>query len=240
MYASGIVVRTWNDAPISRRDSDGFADATAMCQAHDKLWGNYRQLDRTAEYIKALAASTGLAPDQLIVSTKGGPAHLQGTWIHPRLAVDLARWLSPDFAVWMDGWFLEQAQEPQAAAPGITANDVAQIAAQVAAETVRRMTPAATIPRTYRSTRRLPESSPGTIHLELMRKVHHLAEQYGGSVGWHETSKQITKAKRYFIGSDHFLAAIRDLEALGAGEVSLGGYGAPRYSATGLFPAPIA
>ena len=29
------------------------------------------------------------------------------SWIHERLAVDLARWLSPDFAVWMDGWVLE-------------------------------------------------------------------------------------------------------------------------------------
>jgi len=108
MKTTGIVVRTWNDAPISRRDSDGYADATGMCQANGKLWGNYSRLDQTAAYIQALADSTGLTPDQLIISTKGGPAHLQGTWIHPRLAVDLARWISPSFAVWMDGWFLEQ------------------------------------------------------------------------------------------------------------------------------------
>lgn len=36
---------------------------------------------------------------------KGGAR--QGTWIHERVSVDLARWLSPDFAVWMDGWVLE-------------------------------------------------------------------------------------------------------------------------------------
>ena len=56
----------------------------------------------------ALADATGLLADQLIISTTNGPNHLRGTWIHPRLAVDLARWLSPAFAVWMDGWFLEQ------------------------------------------------------------------------------------------------------------------------------------
>jgi hypothetical protein len=109
MTNTGIVVRTWNDAPITRRDSDGYADATAMCQANGKLWGNYHQLDRTSDYIAALADATGLDPAQLIISTKGGPAHLQGTWIHPRLAVDLARWISPAFAVWMDGWFLDAA-----------------------------------------------------------------------------------------------------------------------------------
>ena len=110
---SGIVVRTWNDAPISRRDCDGYADATAMCQANGKAWSNYRQLDRTTDYLQALADATGLAPDQLVISTTTGPNHLRGTWIHPRLAVDLARWLSPAFAVWMDGWFLEQTQRPQ-------------------------------------------------------------------------------------------------------------------------------
>jgi len=112
MKTTGIVVRTWNDAPITRRDSDGYADATAMCQANGKLWGHYREAQRTTDYITALADATGLDADQLIISTKGGPAHLQGTWIHPRLAVDLARWISPQFAVWMDGWFLDAVAAP--------------------------------------------------------------------------------------------------------------------------------
>lgn len=131
MTPSGIVVRTWNDAPISRRDSDGFANATAMCQANGKLWGHYHRLDTTAAYIKALGDSLGIPSDQLVISTKGGPSHLQGTWIHPRLAVDLARWLSPEFAVWMDGWFLEQSeaqhhQQPQ----GLTAEQVLHLIQQ--------------------------------------------------------------------------------------------------------------
>jgi hypothetical protein len=52
MNASGLVVRTWNDAPISRRDGDGYADATAMCQANGKLYADYQRLDRTAAYIR--------------------------------------------------------------------------------------------------------------------------------------------------------------------------------------------
>jgi hypothetical protein len=235
MNPSGIVVRTWNDAPISRRDSDGFADATAMCQANGKLWGNYRQLDRTADYIKALAASTGLAPDELVITTTTGPNHLRGTWIHPRLAVDLARWLSPDFAVWMDGWFLEQAQAPQVAAPGITAQDAAQIAAEV----FRRITSAATTRRTYRTTRRLPQSSPAELHLELMRKVHTIAERTRGTIGWRDLHHMLSPLQRSTADPDTYLAAARDLEALGAGVVSFGARGAVQYTATGMFPAPI-
>jgi hypothetical protein len=113
MNASGLVVRTWNDAPISRRDSDGFADATAMCQANGKRWNHYQENERTTAYLQALAASLGIPADQLVITTTTGPNHLRGTWVHPRLAVDLARWLSPQFAVWMDGWFLEQLERGQ-------------------------------------------------------------------------------------------------------------------------------
>lgn len=115
MTSPGLVVRTWNDAPISRRDGDGYADATAMCQANGKRWHNYERLDTTTAYIQALAASLNLPADQLVLTTTTGPNHLRGTWIHPRLAVDLARWLSPEFAVWMDGWFLEQLGQPSPA-----------------------------------------------------------------------------------------------------------------------------
>jgi hypothetical protein len=119
MNASGLVVRTWNDAPISRRDSDGFADATAMCRANGKDWFDYQRLERTTAYLAALGESLNLPADQLVLTTTSGPNHLRGTWIHPRLAVDLARWLSPQFAVWMDGWFLEAAgQEQEAVAIG--------------------------------------------------------------------------------------------------------------------------
>jgi hypothetical protein len=108
MNASGLVVRTWNDAPISRRDSDGYANATAMCRANGKRWHEYSSNQRTTDYIQALAARLGIPADRLVRTTTTGPNRFRGTWIHPRLAVDLARWISPQFAVWMDGWFLEE------------------------------------------------------------------------------------------------------------------------------------
>ncbi len=37
--------------------------------------------------------------------------------MHPRVAVDLARWCSPEFAVWMDGWFLEMHSRPPVQQP---------------------------------------------------------------------------------------------------------------------------
>ena len=124
-HGDGYESRDWQGTPIQRRASDGWVNATAMCQAGGKRWNNYERGERTQEYIaalqQALAAETPCAAavalnratlPSVIEVIRGGRPELQGTWIHPRLAVDLARWISPAFAVWMDGWFLESMQQP--------------------------------------------------------------------------------------------------------------------------------
>ncbi len=107
-----IEAREWNGHAIQRRQADGYVNATAMCKANAKHLPHYLTNARTSEYLQALSGSVGIPTDHLKVSIGTGPNHLRGTWIHPRLAVDLARWISPAFAVWMDGWFLEQFTTP--------------------------------------------------------------------------------------------------------------------------------
>jgi hypothetical protein len=116
--APGHDCRTWQGTAIQRRQSDGYVNATAMCQANGRLFADYARLARTQEYLTALAvavtpvAGNPITGSSLIRTIQGGTPSLQATWIHPRLAVDLARWISPAFAVWMDGWFLESLQRP--------------------------------------------------------------------------------------------------------------------------------
>ena len=107
----GVDARTWNGTAIERRQADGFVNATAICQANGREWFTYIRAERTKDYIAALQASPQICGD-LVSTVTTGPNHARGTWIHPRLAVDLARWISPAFAVWMDGWFLESLQAP--------------------------------------------------------------------------------------------------------------------------------
>jgi hypothetical protein len=38
----------------------------------------------------------------LVVTKSGGPEAGGGTWLHPKLAVAFARWLSSEFAIWCD------------------------------------------------------------------------------------------------------------------------------------------
>lgn len=102
--------RTWNNTPITRRTTDDYVNATAICKANGKQWNDYWRTDRATEYLEALSAETGIPVSSLCISTKGGA--YQGTWIHPRAAVDLTRWISADFAVWMDGFLLDVLERP--------------------------------------------------------------------------------------------------------------------------------
>ena len=107
-----LVSRSWNGTPISRRTTDGYVNATAMCRANGKQWSKYRESDRCQTYLDALAETSEIRMFDLIESRQGQGG---GTWVHPQVAVDLARWISAPFAVWMDGWFLESIQQAQPA-----------------------------------------------------------------------------------------------------------------------------
>ena len=112
MNHPALVSRTWNGTPISRRTSDGYVNATAMCKANGKRWKDYSESDRCQLYLDALESVAGISVHALVESRSGG-AGGGGTWVHPQVAVDLARWISAPFAVWMDGWFLESVQQAQ-------------------------------------------------------------------------------------------------------------------------------
>jgi hypothetical protein len=94
---------------IHQRRPDGYFDATAMCAAVDKRFAWYRRLDTTQEFLKELSSVVQIPTSKLIISIQGGPAELQGTWVHPDVAIHLAQWCSAKFAVsvaqWVREWF---------------------------------------------------------------------------------------------------------------------------------------
>jgi hypothetical protein len=86
--------------------SDGYFDATIICKEFGKAFAQYVRLDKTRAYLAALANDLSIDVNNLIEITCGGSR--RGSWIHERVVIDLARWLSPSFAVWMDGWVIQQ------------------------------------------------------------------------------------------------------------------------------------
>lgn len=86
-------------------DEKNFLDATSIAKHFDKFVKDYLKTAQTQDYINALAQNLSvgniiLTANDLVVVRQGGA--IQGTWLHPKLAVNFARWLSADFAVWCD------------------------------------------------------------------------------------------------------------------------------------------
>ncbi len=97
------IIKIWKDKEISFLNSQTpFIHATPIAQQFGKLLGNWLKTAETQEYIKALANFLNSDVDSIVIIKKGGNPKEQGTWLHPKLAIFFARWLSPEFAVWCD------------------------------------------------------------------------------------------------------------------------------------------
>lgn len=85
----------YNGQTITQRD-DGYINLTQMCQVNGKKLDNFMKTTKTQDYVTALSNSMQME----VVDTKQGQNG--GTWGHPSLAINLARWISAEFAVWCD------------------------------------------------------------------------------------------------------------------------------------------
>lgn len=129
-----IIHREVNGIVVPQRQTDGYINGTAMCQAHGKLIADWLRLASTYELAKALADSLGIPPKikdgeshnstaakassvfpTLVVVKRGSPEAGGGTFLHPELAVQLAQWCSPEFALQVSRWVLEWMSQIRAA-----------------------------------------------------------------------------------------------------------------------------
>jgi hypothetical protein len=92
---------------VHQRVRDGYVNATAMCKAAGKLFGDYARLKTTDPFQEELSAVMGIPITELVQSFRGGSPALQGTWVHPQVAIHLAQWLSPKFAVMVSQWVVD-------------------------------------------------------------------------------------------------------------------------------------
>jgi hypothetical protein len=94
-----------NKEIIQYRESDNYINATQLCKAGGKNFGQWYRLDSTRELISVFASEVGIHTSQLTDSKKGNSNNFeQGTWIHPDLAIQLAQWISPQFALQVSKW----------------------------------------------------------------------------------------------------------------------------------------
>lgn len=116
-----MITKLFNNFSIEIRE-DGYFNATAMCKAFGKVPKDYLRLDTTKAFLEVLQNDGHICPTNPIHILKGGPNN-QGTWVHRLVAIDLAKWLSPEFHLQVIKWTEEilSGQRPQL--PDITSED---------------------------------------------------------------------------------------------------------------------
>lgn len=102
-------------------DEQGLWNATSLVQAYNKKNNKQKQLSKWLgqESTKELMSEIEIALGRKVLTgtesnfqglvniIQGGIPELQGTWIHPKLVLPLAHWLSPSFYVWCNEKFEE-------------------------------------------------------------------------------------------------------------------------------------
>jgi hypothetical protein len=93
---------SYNGNPITFKNADGtiMVNATQMAKSfgntkRPQFWLNNQQ---TNEFLSAFSKARKIASADLVVVTKGG--NNSGTWFHEDVAMEFARWLAPEFAIW--------------------------------------------------------------------------------------------------------------------------------------------
>jgi hypothetical protein len=99
-----LIMRDYNAVTIYQRRADRYLDATAMCKANGKRWPDYWRMKNTQKFVTELSSIVGIHTIDLVQSQVGREG---GTFIHPRIAIHLAQWLSARFAVAVSDWIEE-------------------------------------------------------------------------------------------------------------------------------------
>ena len=132
-----IIAHNVSGVIVEHRSSDDYINATALVKAYQQATGNRRDVSewlsnkRTQESFNHLSAKTGIPVIQLCQAFRGSPENGGGTWLHPRLAVRFAMWLSDDFGYMVEEWFVKQVENSSQLSPVTPLEALAAIVQQM-------------------------------------------------------------------------------------------------------------
>lgn len=96
---NNVIPFRYQGQPV-RFNSDGWINATEIATREGRRLDKWLGTQETQAYIAALAKHLNTPEKGDLIRGQRGRGG--GTWLHPKLAVAFARWISPDFAVWCD------------------------------------------------------------------------------------------------------------------------------------------
>ncbi|MBD2492564.1 KilA-N domain-containing protein [Aulosira sp. FACHB-615] len=147
-----MLIHFWRDSEINQMAQDGqigkytipkgYVNGTQMCKANGKFLADYTKLKSTKQYLQALSNDMKIIISSLVIEIQAHGSE-QSTWLHPEIAVDLARWVSVEFRVWANRTLtkiivasevepIPEPEPPKAIAPSHEAAQLAMILGEFA------------------------------------------------------------------------------------------------------------
>ena len=115
-----IISRDWKGLLVGQMMDNGYINITQLAKAYQQATGKYKKTShwlengRTKESIKYLSEQIKIPSTALVVRVSGGVPENQGTWVHPKLVVNFATWLSVELEYvvfgWVEDWLLKGKQ----------------------------------------------------------------------------------------------------------------------------------
>lgn len=97
------IVKTFDyeGSPVTFQTGDGLmANATQMAKRFGKTPKDWLRTEPAKQFINTLSSVRHICLTELVQVRQGGEAQKQGTWMHEDVAMEFARWLNPEFAIW--------------------------------------------------------------------------------------------------------------------------------------------
>lgn len=92
-------VFNYNGASITFQTGEAtMVNATEMAKPFGKVAKDWLKTSQTQEFLSILSKGRKIPLAEMVIVTKGG--NNSGTWMHEDVALEFARWLSPQFAIW--------------------------------------------------------------------------------------------------------------------------------------------
>jgi hypothetical protein len=98
------------------RESDGYINVTNLCKAGGRKFETWNRRDQSKNFLRVLETRIGEnnalqnyvalsnTPSATLIKYETGYGSAQGTWVHPRVAINIAQWISPEFDVQVSDW----------------------------------------------------------------------------------------------------------------------------------------
>ena len=114
----GIRIFQYNGSDITfNSGSTVMVNATQMAKLFGKRPVDWLKTAQSQEFLKAMSEVKKITSEDLLKIKKGGDNHAQGTWMHEDVALEFARWLSPEFAIWCNDRIKELLRHGMTATP---------------------------------------------------------------------------------------------------------------------------